>query len=144
MPSRTPPSATLRAAVSEEAVLLLGERLLALDAIGGRGASFEPLAPATERRLRSELAIEVDRFLAWLDSRSTSDAVSLLHREAEEVRRRHLDRLRRRAGLEPAQLRAVEAATAAMVGELLHGPSRELGRGGADAAAVRRIFGVEP
>jgi glutamyl-tRNA reductase len=130
-------------AVSAEAAVRLGDRLLALDAIGGRGASSEPLAPATERRLRSELTIEVDRFLAWLDSRSTSDAVGLLHREAEEVRRRHLDRLRRRAGLGPAQLRAVEAATAAIVGELLHGPSRELGRGGADAATVRRIFGIE-
>jgi hypothetical protein len=29
-----------------------------------------------------------------------------------------------------------------MLGELLHGPSVELRRGGADAATIRRLFGL--
>jgi hypothetical protein len=45
--------------------------------------------------------------------------------------------------LAPEQLAAVEAASAAIVGEILHGPSLELRRGGADAEIVRRLFGLE-
>jgi hypothetical protein len=38
----------------------------------------------------------------------------------------------------------VEATTAALVGELIHGPTVALRAGGTTAAQVRRIFGVEP
>jgi glutamyl-tRNA reductase len=86
---------------------------------------------------------EVERFVAWLETRRSADALAILHGEADAVRRRHLDRLRRQGGLGPGQLAAVEAASAAMMGELLHGPSVELRRGGADADTVRRIFGLE-
>ena len=46
--------------------------------------------------------------------------------------------------LDEAQLAAVEAASAAMLGELLHRPTVEIRRGGADAATVRRLFGIDP
>ncbi len=101
------------------------------------------LTPATERRLRSEMEAEVNAFVAWLDARRSAGAQSALFAGAEEVRRRHLDRLRRRGTLDERQMAAVEAASAAMLGELLHGPSVELRRGGADAATVRRLFGIE-
>jgi glutamyl-tRNA reductase len=69
--------------------------------------------------------------------------VEVLRASADAVRRRHFTRLAQRTSLDAEQLAAVEAATAAMVGELLHGPSVELRRNGADADTVRRIFGLE-
>lgn len=131
-------------AVAVDARVRLGERLMTLDELGLRGGMRRVLEPAVERRLRSELDREVERYVAWLDARRSGDAISLLHREADAVRRRHLDRLRSRAGLDEQQLAAVEAASTAMLGELLHGPSVELRRGGADAATVRRLFGLGP
>jgi glutamyl-tRNA reductase len=121
----------------------LGDRLMTLDGLGAIVGTRPVLAPAVERRLRAELEREVDGFVAWLDTRAGADALELLHGGAEEVRRRHLDRLRRRAALNERQLAAVEATATAMVGELLHGPSIELRRGGADADTVRRLFGLD-
>jgi glutamyl-tRNA reductase len=131
------------AAVSAEAAALLGARLLGLDRLAEVAGSSPVLDPEVERRLRVEMDAEVDRFVAWLSTRGAADALALLHGEAEAVRRRHLERLRRRGGLEPAQLAAVEAASAAIIGELLHGPSMELRRGGADADTVRRLFRLD-
>jgi glutamyl-tRNA reductase len=131
------------AAVSADAAALLGKRLLTLDRLGEISGAAPVLATGVERRLRAEMDDEVERFVAWLDARRSGDALAVLHGEADAVRRRHLDRLSRSAGLGPGQLAAVEAASAAMMGELLHGPSVELRRGGADAETVRRIFGLE-
>lgn len=130
-------------AVSEAAAASLGERLMDVDRLGGLAGTGAVLEPSVERRLRSELDEEVERFTEWLASRRAADAVALLHGEADAVRRRHLDRLQKRADLAPEQFAAVEAASAAMLGELLHGPMAELKRGGGDAATVRRLFGLE-
>ena len=131
------------AAVSPDAAALLGHRLLTLDRLGEIAGAAPILGPGVERRLRAEMNDEVERFVAWLDARRSGDALAVLHGEADAVRRRHLDQLSRSAGLGPRQLAAVEAASAAMMGELLHGPSVELRRGGADADTVRRIFGLD-
>ena len=131
------------AAVSSDAAALLGQRLLTLDRLGEIAGAAPVLEPEVERRLRAEMDGEVERFVAWLDARRSGDALAVLHGAADAVRRRHLDRLSRSAGLGPGQLAAVEAASAAMMGELLHGPSVELRRGGADADTVRRIFGLD-
>jgi glutamyl-tRNA reductase len=131
------------AAVSTDAGQRLGERLLGLDRLAEIAGSAPVLGPDIERRLRLEMEAEVDRFVAWLDTRRSADALAILHGEAEAVRSRHLERLRRQGALEPAQLAAVEAASAAIVGELLHGPSMELRRGGADADTVRRLFRLD-
>jgi glutamyl-tRNA reductase len=130
-------------AVDTEAVGRLGERLLRLEDLTEMAEDARALSPAIERRLRSELTAEVDAFVAWLDARRSAGAQWALFAGAEEVRRRHLDRLRRGGTLDERQMAAVEAASAAMLGELLHGPSVELRRGGADAATVRRLFGIE-
>ena len=130
-------------AVDDAAATVLGDRLMTLDGLAPGGAARAALSPSTARRLRRELAAEVDGFIAWLATRRGGDALAVLHGEAEVVRRRHLDRLRSRARLDDRQLAAVEAASAAMLGELLHGPSLELRRGGADAATVRRLFGID-
>ena len=130
-------------AVSPAAAARLGERLMSVDRLSSVGASSPVFAQATERRLRRELRAEVDGFVRWLEARSTTDAVALLRAEAEAVRRRHLDRLRRQAGLDPAQLAAVDAATAGLIAEILHRPTVAIRDGGADAPTVRRLFGVD-
>ena len=129
--------------VEPAAAALLADRLLGLDRIGPGPGVAPVLSPATEARLRGRLTAEVDSFVAWLEARRGADALALLHLEADSVRRRHLDRLRRRTSLDGDQLAAIEAASAAMIGELLHGPMVELRHGGADAATVRRLFRLE-
>jgi len=129
-------------AVAADARDLLGDRLMTLDGLGQSTATGSVLEPTVERRLRIELEREVERYIAWLGDRGGGDAIAALRREADAVRRRHLDRLRSRAGLDDRQLAAVDAASAAMLGELLHGPSVELRRGGTDAATIRRLFGL--
>jgi glutamyl-tRNA reductase len=121
----------------------LGERLIDIDRLDERHVARPVLTARAEARLRRELDGEVEAFVAWFEGRRSVDAVALLRREAETVRRRHLDRLRRRTSLDEDQLAAVEASSAAMVNELLHGPIVELRHGGADAATVRRIFRME-
>jgi len=130
-------------AVTADAAALLGDRLLTLDRLSEHTGATPVLAPETERRLRAELVTEVDGFVAWLDARRGADALAILHGEANAVRQRHLARLQDRTALDQGQLAAVEAASTAMLGELLHGPSLELRRGGADAATVRRLFGLD-
>jgi len=130
-------------ALAAEAATVLGDRLLTIDALGALAGGMPVLAAAVERRLRGELDAEIEAFVGWLDVREASDALRLLHTEADGVRRRHMERLRTRADLDDRQFAAVEAAATAMVGELLHGPTIELRRGGADAETVRRLFGLE-
>jgi glutamyl-tRNA reductase len=130
-------------AVHPAAVAILGDRILDLDRLGELHGGAPVLAPKVEARLRRNIDDEVAAFVDWLGARRSADALALLHREADEVRRRHLERLRRRATLDDAQLAAVEAASAAMLGELLHGPTVRIRRGGADAATVRRLFGID-
>lgn len=130
-------------AVSAEATARLGERLLDLDAIGrldGQGPA-SVLATAAERRLRAALVDERDRFVAWVQAREGIGAVALLQAQASELADRHLDRLRRRTDLDDAELADVSAAMRALLAELLHVPTEQLRRGGADADRVRDLFG---
>lgn len=130
-------------AVGADAADILGDRLMSLDHLGSTDGARPALSMEAQERLRRELGVEVDAYVTWLDARRGSDALAVLHGEADAVRQRHLQRLRARADLDERQLAAVEAASAAMLGELLHGPSLELRRGGTDAATVRRLFGLE-
>jgi glutamyl-tRNA reductase len=129
------------AAVDDGVTTALGDRSVTIDSIVP--SDHRRLEPRIEARLRAEIIEERDRFIGWLGERRSGDAVGMLRRSAAETRRRHLDRLRRRGLLDPRQLAAVEAATEALVGELLHGPTLALRAGGATAADVRRIFGVD-
>jgi glutamyl-tRNA reductase len=131
------------AAVASDAAQLLGDRLVSLDRLAEIAGAVPVLAPEVERRLRAEMEMEVQQFVESLLARRSGDALAVLHTEADALRRRHLDRLRRRARLRPEQFAAVEAASSAMLRELLHGPSVQLRRGGADADTVRRLFGLD-
>ena len=129
--------------VEPEATAKLGKRLLTLDELEASADRPPVLSDRAQRRLHAELNQEVEAFCRWLEARRGGEALAVLHREADALRRRHLEPLRSRARLSDEQLAAVEAACAAMLGELLHGPSIELRRGSVDAATVRRLFGIE-
>lgn len=128
--------------VTRKAAERLGDRLLDLD---GLGITIEPgrLSADAERRLRGEARAEAQAFAAWLELRASGDGIALLRAHAEEVRHRHLLRLRLRSGLDDEQAAAVEAMTSAMFGELLHVPTLRLRRGPDAAARVRELFGIE-
>jgi len=128
--------------VTADAAARLGERLLDIDRLGvvteARGLSAD-----VERRLRNEALVEAAGFAAWLEVRGSGDAIAMLRAHGEEVRRRHLERLRLRSSLDDEQLTAIEAMTVAMFGELLHGPTVRLRHDPDAAARVREVFGIE-
>ncbi len=130
--------------VSAAAAALLGERLLDLDGLGA-AASGQALAPRAERRLRAEALREARRFEEWLELRGSGNGsgVALLRHHGDEVRRRHVARLTARLDLTEAQAAAVDAMAAALVGELLHQPSVQLGRDPDAAQRVRDVFGID-
>ena len=113
------------AAVEPEAAAALGARLLDLDAIGFGGGPRR-LTASAERRLRREARAEAEEFAAWLSSRAAADAIGQLRAGAEDVRRRHVARFRRRHSLPDSLGSEVEAMTVALVRELLHEPTMRL------------------
>ncbi len=129
-------------AVMADAATRLGERMLDLDRLG---VAIEAgrLSTAVERRLRAEALAEAQAFAAWLDVRASGDGIAMLRAYGDEVRRRHLERLRLRSSLDEEQAAAVEAMTVAMFGELLHGPTIRLRHDPDAAARVREVFGIE-
>jgi glutamyl-tRNA reductase len=127
--------------VAPQAAEILGDRLLDLDRLGAADQTSR-LSPSTERRLRHEARAEAGSFAAWLATRASGDVIALLHAHAEEIRRRHVGRLRGRGRLTAAQADAVNAMTAALVGDLIHGPTVRLRREPDAAHLVREIFGI--
>ncbi|MEO8638531.1 MAG: NAD(P)-binding domain-containing protein [Chloroflexota bacterium] len=129
-------------AVTADAAAGLGERLLDLDRLGVAGEARR-LSTDVEHRLRDEARAEAIGFAGWLEVRASGDAIAMLRAHGEEVRRRHLDRLRLKSRLDEAQAAAIEAMTVAMFGELLHRPTLQLRQGPDAAARVREVFGIE-
>ena len=129
-------------AVTRAAADLLGDRLLDLDRLGAPSSTHR-LSYAAEHRLRAAASGEARGFVTWWAQRSSGDGIATLHAHADEIRERHLERLRRRADLTPEQLTAVEATAAAMLGELLHAPTLRLQREPAARDVVARVFGLD-
>ena len=127
--------------VAPKAAEILGDRLLHLDRMGASDQTSR-LSPNTERRLRDEARAEAGRFASWLATRASGDGIALLRAHAEEIRRRHVERLRGRRRLTAAQADAVNAMTTALVGDLLHEPTIRLRREPDAASLVREIFGI--
>jgi glutamyl-tRNA reductase len=127
--------------VVPQAADILGDRLLNLDRLGAADQTSR-LSPNTERRLRDEARAEASGFAAWLATRASGDGIALLYAHAEEIRRRHVGRLRGRGRLTAAQADAVNAMTSALVGDLLHEPTVRLRREPDAAHLVREIFGI--
>jgi glutamyl-tRNA reductase len=128
--------------VAPDAAARLGDRLLDLDQLGVPGDARR-LPTDVEQRLRMEARVEAREFVEWLAIRATGDAVAMLRAHGDDVRRRHLHRLRLRHSLDAEQAAAVEAMTMAMLGELLHAPILRLRRDPDAAARVREVFGIE-
>jgi glutamyl-tRNA reductase len=129
-------------AVTSDAAARLGDRLLDLDRLGVAGEARR-LSANVERRLRNEAVAEAKGFAAWLEVRASGDGIAMLRAHGEQIRRRHLDRLRLKSSLDDEQAAAVEAMTVAMFGELLHGPTVRLRQDPDAAARVREVFGIE-
>lgn len=129
-------------AVTTEAASRLGERLLDLDRLGAAGHRRR-LSDEVERQLRGEALAEAQEFAAWLMVRASGDGIAMLRAHGEEIRRRHIERMRRKNNLDDAQAAAVEAMTVAMFGELLHQPTVRLRRDPDAASRVRDVFGLE-
>ena len=129
-------------AVTADAAAGLGDRLLDLDRLGVADDARR-LSADVERRLRNEARAEAGGFAVWLEVRASGDAIAMLRAHGEEVRRRHLERLRLKSSLDDSQTAAVEAMTVAMFGELLHGPTLRLRQDPDAAARVREVFGIE-
>jgi glutamyl-tRNA reductase len=95
---------------------------------------------------------ELDRFAATTSARSVAPLVAALHERGESVRRAELARQRARlagAGLDEAQLEAVESLTRGLVAKLLHEPTVGVKaaagtpRGDRLADALRDLFGLD-
>jgi glutamyl-tRNA reductase len=128
--------------VAADAAARLGDRLLDIDRLGVADEA-RSLSAEVELRLRSEALFEASEFAAWLAVRGSGDGIAILRAHGEEVRRRHVERLRLRSSLSAEQMTAVEAMTASMVGELLHGPTVRLRHDPDTAMRVREVFGIE-
>ena len=92
---------------------------------------------------------EVREFLEWQKSLDVVPLLVELRQRADEIRRRELDRARRRLGpLSAEQEAALEAATTAIVNKLLHSPTvqlKEIARNGGAAeqvAFIRKLLGL--
>jgi glutamyl-tRNA reductase len=70
---------------------------------------------------------EVSQFLEWQKSLDVVPLLVELRRRGEEIRRAEIEKARARLGtLTPQQEQALEAATAAIVNKMLHGPTVQL------------------
>jgi glutamyl-tRNA reductase len=91
---------------------------------------------------------EIREFLEWRRSLEVVPLLVELRRRADEIRRTEIEKARRRLGpLTPEQESALEAATAAIVNKLLHGPTVHLkqmaGNGQAEHVGfIRKLFGL--
>jgi glutamyl-tRNA reductase len=100
--------------------------------------------------VHATIAAELDRFAANASARSVAPLVGALHERAEAVRRAEVERHRARlAGLDDAQVDAVEALTRGLVAKLLHEPTVTLKsaagtpRGERLAETLRDLFGLD-
>ena len=91
---------------------------------------------------------EIREFLEWRRSLDVVPLLVELRRRADEIRKAEIDKARKRLGpLSPEQERALEAATAAIVNKLLHGPTVHLkqmaGNGQSEHVGfIRKLFGL--
>ena len=88
---------------------------------------------------------EVARFMKWWDSLDAVPVIKTLQRQAEDLRRRELERaLRKLPDLSAEELKVVEALTRSIVKKLLHDPTEFLKQRAdkSQLAAVRDLFSL--
>jgi len=91
---------------------------------------------------------EVRAFLEWRRSLEVVPLLVDLRKRADEIRKAELEKARRRLGpLTPEQESALDAATAAIVNKLLHGPTVQLKEMAGNSrhehvGFIRKLFGL--
>ncbi|HEX9188771.1 MAG TPA: glutamyl-tRNA reductase, partial [Vicinamibacteria bacterium] len=134
--------------VAEDAGKVSGVFLYDLDDV-------KKVAEANLRERKKEAAAaeaileeEIREFLEWRRSLEVVPLLVELRRRADEIRKAEIEKARKRLGpLSPEQERALEAATAAIVNKLLHGPTVHLkqmaGNGQHEHVGfIRKLFGL--
>ena len=126
----------------------------ALDRPAAERAAFLVVACGEDDLLRHEvegLLMHEAAGSAFLEWRRSLDVVPLLvdlRRKADEIRKAEIDKARSRLGpLTPEQERAIDAATAAIVNKLLHGPTVQLKEMAGNSQPehvgfIRKLFGL--
>jgi glutamyl-tRNA reductase len=98
------------------------------------------------------VAEEVEAFWSWLAGMEVTPTIVALREKADAIRRHELEKtLAALRDLPPQAHKAIEALSSAITNKLLHPPIAYLksnsrngdSREGADAATVRRIFGLD-
>ena len=70
---------------------------------------------------------EVAQFMSWLDTLEATPLIKAMRLQADEIRRRELDRaLREIKGLSESDIAKLEAMTRSIVNRMLHGPTTTL------------------
>ena len=92
---------------------------IAAENLKGRQAAAEDAEVIVEQ--------EVGRFMAWLDTLEAAPVIRAMRLQADEVRKRELERaLREIEGLSEADVAKLDAMTRSIVNRLLHGPTTTL------------------
>ncbi len=93
---------------------------------------------------------EVAAFNNWLDERETTDLIAELHKKADAIRQRELQRtLRYLPDLDPQAQEHIQHLTQSLMDKLLHEPTQRLRNHTGEAKraayvdAVRELFGLE-
>jgi glutamyl-tRNA reductase len=98
------------------------------------------------------VAEEVEAFWSWLAGMEVTPTIVALREKADAIRRHELEKtLAALRDLPPQAHKAIEALSSAITNKLLHPPIAYLknnsrngdSQEGADAATVRRIFGLD-
>ena len=113
--------------VDPQAALLEGVRLFNIDDLSS--IAEENLEERKRAAIEAGAIVEEEqaRFMKWWDSLDAVPMIKTLHKRAEDIRQRELDRaLRKLPDLPPEHLEVVEAMTRAIVKKLLHEPTKFL------------------
>jgi glutamyl-tRNA reductase len=97
------------------------------------------------KRAEAMVEQEVEAFWQWFQSLEAVPTIVEIRRRADEIRRREVERtLAALPNLGPAERRAIEAMSEALMNKLLHHPLSCLkGRGTEHVAVARRLFGLD-
>ncbi len=116
-----------------------------LDALGSVALEARTHHDEASARAEEIVAEEAGKFAAWLAALDVAPVVAALHRRADAIRVRELERASARLGrLSEAERRDVEALTAQIVAKLLHDPTVRVKEGGREHAdALRSLFALD-
>ena len=136
--------------VDPEVSLVAGAHVYDIDDLSDVVASNMERRREELGTVRTIVAEETERFLAWLSARSVVPTINRLREQAEDIGRGELERVMRRLpALGQREREAVESLATGIINKLLHEPTvrlkREAVQGNAlpYAEALQFLFGLE-